>query len=72
MIGKPQRNVVGVSLTESSGAAAHDFSLTDKFGVEFAAVEGEIDVKVDPVESSLGGIHPFEILLEILSGKVRC
>ena len=36
--------------SEASGAAAHDFALADELGVEFGAVEGEEDVKVDACE----------------------
>ena len=34
-------------LPEASGAAAHDFTLADELGVEFRAIEGEEDVKVN-------------------------
>ena len=44
--------------------------MTDKLGIELAAVESEVDVEVDAVEGSLGGIHALEVLLEILAREV--
>ena len=54
-------------LSESSCAATHDFTLADELGVEFGPVERQVDIKVYTVESSLRGIHAFEILFEVLS-----
>jgi hypothetical protein len=58
-------------LSELRRAAAHDFTLTHQLGVELAAVECEINVKVHSVKRSLRCIHTLEILLEILAGKIR-
>ena len=53
-------------LSEASSAAAHDLALADELGVEFGSVEREVNVKVDAVESTLRGIHAFEVLFEVL------
>ena len=57
-------------LSESGGAATHDLALANELGVEFGTVEGQVDVEVDAVEGSLRRVHAFEILFEVLSGKV--
>ena len=54
-------------LPESSCAATHDFALADELGVEFGAVEREVDVEVDAVESALRGVHAFKVFFEVLS-----
>ena len=53
--------------SEARGTAAHDFALADELGVELAAVEGELDVEVDPVEGALRRVHALEILFEVLA-----
>ena len=55
------------ALPEAGCASSHDFSLADELGVEFAAIEGEVDVEIDAVEGSLRRVHALEILLEVLS-----
>ena len=45
--------------------------MANKLGVEFGAVESEVDVEVDAVEGALWGVHALEVLLEVLSRQVR-
>ena len=56
--------------SESGRATSHDFALTHQLGVEFCAVEREVDVEVDAVEGALRCVHTFEILLEVLAAEV--
>lgn len=58
-------------LSESSRTPTHDLALTDQLGVKLAAVEGEVDVKVDAVEGPLGRIHSLKVLFEVLAREVR-
>lgn len=58
------------TLSEPGRAATHNFTLADELGVEFRAVEREVDVEVDTVEGALGCVHPFEVFLEVLLGQV--
>ena len=58
------------SSPEPRCAAAHDFALAYQLGIEFAAVEGEIDIEVDTVESALRGVHALKVLFEILAREV--
>ena len=54
-----------MGLAEARCAAAHDFALADELGVEFGAVEGEIDVKVDAYATAmLGTIGTWELKRE--------
>lgn len=53
-------------LSEPSRAATHDFTLANELGVEFGAVEREIDVEVYAVESSLRCVHALKIFFEVL------
>lgn len=55
---------------EPGRAPTHDFALADQLGVELAAVEGEVDVEVDAVESALRGIHTLEVLFEVLAAEI--
>ena len=57
-------------LSEPGRATAHDFALADELGVEFRAVEGEVDVEVDAVEGSLRRVHALEVFLEVLAAQV--
>ncbi len=54
-----------LSLSKPRRATTHDFSLAYQLGVELGAVECEINVKVDAVESALGGIHALKVLFEV-------
>ena len=45
--------------------------MTHQLGVEFCAVEREVDVEVDAVEGALRCVHTFEILLEVLAAQIR-
>jgi hypothetical protein len=45
--------------------------LTYQLGVEFRAVEREVNVKVDAVEGALRCVHAFEIFLEVLAAQIR-
>lgn len=56
-----------ILLPKSSCATAHNFSLADELSIEFGPVEGEIDVEVDAIEGTLGCIHAFKVLFEVLS-----
>ena len=58
-------------LSESRCAAAHDLALAHQLGVEFGAVQREVDVEVDAVECALRGIHALKVLLEVLARQVR-
>ena len=59
--------MMNVFLSEPGCAATHDFTLADKLGVEFRAIERQVDIKVYTVESSLRGVHALEVLFEVLS-----
>lgn len=58
-------------LSEPGCATTHDLALAHKLSVELGAVEREVDIEVYTVESTLGGIHPLKVLLEVLSREVR-
>lgn len=58
-------------LPEFSTAAAHNFVLTDQLSAEFTAIESEVNVKVDPVEDTLWGVHALEVGLQVLTRQVR-
>ena len=58
------------SLSEPRGATTHDFALADELGVEFGAVQGEVDVEVDAVEGALRRVHALEVFLEVLAAEV--
>lgn len=64
---RQDKTVAALLLPESRSAATHDLALADELGVEFGAVEREVNVKVDAVKSALRGIHAFKILFEVLS-----
>jgi hypothetical protein len=57
-------------LSESCRTSAHDFALANELGVEFGTVEGEVDVEVHAVESTLRRVHALEVLLEVLAAEV--
>lgn len=57
-------------LLELGPAAAHDLSLADKLCTELTTIEGEVDVKVDSVEGTLGGIHALKVGLKVLAREV--
>jgi hypothetical protein len=57
-------------LPKSRSAATHDFALTDKLGVEFRAVEREVNVEVDAVEGALGRVHAFKVLFEVFAREI--
>jgi hypothetical protein len=58
------------ALSEPRGTSTHDFALADKLGVEFGAVEGEVDVEVHAVECTLWRIHALKVLFEVLAAEV--
>ena len=64
------KKIKGKNLSESSRAPTHDFTLTDQLGVEFAAVEREVDVEVDAVECSLRRVHSLKVFFEVLAREV--
>jgi hypothetical protein len=45
--------------------------LADELGVEFRTVQSKINVEVDAIEGSLGGVHALKVLLEVLAAEVR-
>jgi hypothetical protein len=57
-------------LPEPGRATTHDFALAYELGVEFRTVEREVNVEVNAVESTLGRVHAFEVLFEVLSGEI--
>ena len=59
---RKKQHIVVVS-SESCSAASHDLALADKLGIEFRAVEGEVDVEVYTVECALRSVHAFEVFL---------
>lgn len=44
--------------------------MADELGIEFGAVEGEVDVEVHSVESALRSVHALKVLLEVLAAEV--
>jgi hypothetical protein len=60
-------NCFHAHLPKASSATAHDLTLANKFGIKLGSIEREINVKVDTVKSTLGGIHAFKVFFEILS-----
>ena len=64
----PRRHAT--KLPKPGGAAAHDLALAHELGVEFRTVEGEVDVKVDAVEGTLGRVHALKVLFEVLAGEI--
>ena len=57
-------------LSETCGTSAHDLALANELGVEFGTVEGEVDVEVHSVESTLRSVHALKVLLEVLAAEV--
>ena len=55
------------TLPESRSTPAHDLALANQLGIELRAIESKVNVKVDTVKSTLGRVHAFKILFEILS-----
>lgn len=55
---------------EPRRAPTHHLALAHQLGVELAAVEGEVDVEVDAVESALRGIHALEVLFQVLAAEI--
>ena len=53
-----------IYLSKAGAAAAHDFALADELSVEFAAVEGEEDVKVDACDIRLA-IHFSGLIMKL-------
>ena len=73
MVCRAQKSVCGLMgplLSETCGTSAHDFALTNEFGVELGAVESEVDVEVHSVESTLRSVHALKVLLEVLAAEV--
>lgn len=73
MVCRAQKSVCGLMgplLSETCGTSAHDFALTNELGVEFRAVESEVDVEVHSVESTLRRVHALKVLLEVLAAEV--
>jgi hypothetical protein len=58
-------------LPEFSTATAHNLILTDQLGAEFTAIQGEVNVKVNPVEDTLWGVHTLEVGLQVLARQIR-
>lgn len=58
-------------LPEFSTTAAHNLILTDQLGAEFTAIQGEVNVKVHPVEDTLWGVHALKIGLQVLARQIR-
>lgn len=63
--------MTGHRSSEPGRASSHDFALAHEFGVEFGAVQGQVDVEVDAVESALRGVHALKVLFEVLPAEVR-
>lgn len=57
-------------LPEPSPAATHYLTLAYQLGAELGTVQREINVEVHTVESTLGGVHAFEVLLEVFAREV--
>lgn len=64
--------IPSVHLLELGPTSAHDLSLTDELCVKLTSVEREVDVKVDAVEGTLGGVHSLEIVFEVFPREVGC
>jgi len=52
-------------LSKSSCAMTHNFALADQLGVEFAAVEREVNVEINAVEGSLWRVHSLKVFLKV-------
>ena len=59
------------ALSETSRAASHDLTLAYELSVELTAIECQVNIEVDAVKGALRGVHPLEILLQVLPGEVR-
>lgn len=57
-------------LPELCTAATHDLVLANQFSAELAAVQREVDVKVHPVEDTLGSVHALEVGFEVFAREV--
>jgi hypothetical protein len=53
----------GSPSSEPRSAPAHDIPLTYQLRIKLAAVKRQVDIEIDTVESTLRGVHPFEVLL---------
>lgn len=49
----------------------HNLPLTDQLRTKLTTIQREIDIKVDPVKGSLGGIHAFKVGFQVLAREVR-
>lgn len=58
-------------LPEAGTAATHDLALANQLGAELRTVEGQVDIKVDPVKGSLWRVHTLKVLFEVLARQVR-
>ena len=54
-------------LSKTGATSSHHFSLAHQFRVKLAAIQSQVDVKVDPVKGALWRVHAFKILFQILS-----
>lgn len=58
------------SLPEASRTPSHNFALANKLRVELAAVEGEVNIKVDAIKGTLWRVHPLKIFLKVLAREI--
>jgi hypothetical protein len=54
-------------LPELRTAAAHDLVLANQLSAELTTVQREVDVKVYPVEDTLGRVHALKVGFEVLA-----
>lgn len=64
------RPLIPDHLLKLGPTTTHNLSLTDQLGTKLTTIQGEIDIKVDPVKGSLGGIHAFKVGFQVLAREV--
>ena len=59
-----------LSLPEPRTTSPHHVPLAHQLGIELAAVQRQVDVKVHPVECALRRVHPLKVLLEVFPRQI--
>jgi hypothetical protein len=54
-------------LPEPRTAPTHDVTLAHQLRIELASIKRKVDVEIDAVEGPLRRVHPFKVLLQVLS-----
>jgi hypothetical protein len=64
------RELENIHLSEARSTSTHDLALTHELGVELGTIKREVNVKINAVKCTLGRVHAFEVLFQVLAAKV--